>query len=274
MVVNLTAEEASGALLRWRDKALILMALTAVIALAWGYLVVSAAHMDMAPSGHHAMSMMAVPWTATHFILTLLMWAVMMVAMMLPSATPMVLTYAAVTSRIAPARGRIASTTLFAFGYVLVWSVFSLGATLLQWGLERAMLMSPGMVTSSPWLGGGLLIAAGLYQWTPLKAFCLRHCQTPLAFIAQHWQEGSRGALRMGVEHGAYCVGCCWPLMLLLFVGGVMNLLWVAAIAVFVLVEKLLSAGTQTGRWLSGGGLVAAGTLIIVSQYSNLIFRG
>jgi predicted metal-binding membrane protein len=259
---SFTAEQLAGAFLGRRDKALLIGALAAVVTLAWAYLVLTVAHMEM-PSAHAAMAMVAVPWTASHFLLTLLMWAVMMVAMMLPSATPMVLTYAAVLRRIGPQQKAWGQAALFVAGYVLVWSVFSFGATTLQWGLERAALLSPMMVTSSPWLGGLLLILAGAYQWAPLKQLCLRFCRSPLSFIAQHWREGQVGALLMGISHGCYCVGCCWPLMLLLFVAGVMNLLWVAAIAVFVLLEKLLAPGTTAGRVLSGAALNAAGVMLL-----------
>jgi predicted metal-binding membrane protein len=154
---------------------------------------------------------------------------------------------------------------VFTAGYLLVWFGFSLGATLLQWVLERVALLSPMMVASGPLVGGALLITAGLYQWSPTKEFCLKNCQSPLTFIASNWRSGQDGALRMGLWHGAYCVGCCWALMLLLFVGGVMNLLWVATIAMGVLLEKLIGAGTRVGRWVSGGGLVGAGALLIAA---------
>lgn len=263
MTTALRLDEVAEALLPRRDRLLIWAALVAVVSLGWGYLVLSAAHMDMEVAAHAAMGMMAVPWTPGHFVLTFLMWAVMMVAMMLPSTAPAVLTYGAVVGRVAPAQKPLVSTALFALAYILVWAGFSLTATLLQWGLEQAALLSPVMATSSGILGGSLLILAGLYQWAPLKDFCLKHCQTPLSFIAAHWRPGAAGALAMGLRHGVYCVGCCWALMLLLFVGGVMNLLWVAAISVFVLMEKLIGSGTRAGRWLSGGALVAAGVFVL-----------
>ncbi len=222
MADTLALSSLSGAVLRRRDKFVLLAALAAVVGLAWGYLVLNAAHMDMEATAHAAMGMSAHPWTGAYFSLTLLMWVVMMVAMMLPSAAPMVLTYAAVVHRLAPKQNRTASVMVFTAGYLLVWFGFSLGATLLQWGLERVALLSPTMVASTPLLGGALLIAAGLYQRSPVKEFCLKNCQSPLTFIAANWRRGQDGALRMGLWHGAYCVGCCWALMLLLFVGGVM----------------------------------------------------
>ena len=255
----------SGALLSRRDKFALLTALGAVAGLAWAYLALSMTHMDMPSATEGMKGAIGVPWTAKHFILTLLMWAVMMVAMMLPTASPMVLTYAAVVDRIAATQGRRISAIVFTAGYLTVWSGFSLVATGLQWGLERAAMLSPMLVTSSALLGGILLIIAGVYQWSPAKGFCLKHCQSPLAFISAHWRPGPVGAFQMGLRHGAYCVGCCWALMLLLFVGGVMNLLWVATISIFVLLEKLVGAGTRAGRWLSGAGLVAAGMFILTA---------
>ena len=265
MAETLALSSLSGALLSRRDKFAILTALSAVAGLAWAYLALTMASMDMASAAESMTGSIGVPWTANHFILTLLMWAVMMVAMMLPSASPMVLTYAAVVDQIAATQGRRTSAIVFTAGYLIVWSGFSLVATALQWGLERAALLSPMIVTSSALLGGTLLIIAGLYQLSPAKDFCLKYCQSSLTFIASHWRPGQDGALRMGLRHGSYCVGCCWALMLLLFVGGVMNLLWVAAISIFVLLEKLIGVGTRAARWLSGTGLIAAGVFIFTA---------
>jgi predicted metal-binding membrane protein len=256
----------SGALLARRDKLALLAAILAVAGVAWSYLVLSAAHMSMDTAAHAAMGMSSVPWNARTAVLTFIMWAVMMVAMMLPSAAPMVLTYAAVVGRVAPEQGKQSSVAVFAAAYLLVWFGFSVGTTLLQAGLDGAALLSPTTMVLGPLLGGGLLIIAGLYQLSPLKEFCLRNCQSPLTFIASNWRPGLKGALNIGLRHGAFCVGCCWALMLLLFVGGVMNLLWVAAIAIFVLFEKLIGPGRRMGSWLSGGALIAAGTALLGSQ--------
>jgi predicted metal-binding membrane protein len=247
------------------SRLLVLLALGWVIALAWTYLVFHMAHTGMHLGAQAIMGITGVPWTLTHFSLTLLMWAVMMVAMKLPSATPMVLTYAAVVHRVAKTENPAASVALFTAGYVLVWSGFSLGATALQWALERTALLSPALVASSPLLGGGLLLLAGVYQWAPLKEFCLTHCRSPLSFIASKWRSGWSGALQMGVRYGLYCVGCCWALMLLLFVGGVMNLLWVAVIAAFVLLEKLMAPGSQWVRWTSGAALALTGSIVLLA---------
>ena len=240
-----------------RDRMVVLTGLAGVTALAWVYLAVLAGDMPAAMSGGMTMAR-AQPWSALDFWLMFLMWAVMMVGMMLPSAAPMILLFALI-SRKQREQGRpCVPVGAFASGYLIVWTVFSAGATTLQWALEQAALLSPMMVSASPYLGAGLLIGAGIYQWTPLKAACLKHCRSPFSFIALHWRPGTLGGLRMGIHHGAFCVGCCWVLMALLFVGGVMNLVWVAAIAGFVLLEKVLPRGPLAGR-LSGLGLVAWG---------------
>jgi predicted metal-binding membrane protein len=176
------------------------------------------------------------------------MWAVMMVAMMVPSASPMILTFAIVNRRRIEERRPFVPTTVFLLGYLLVWGSFAAAATLGQWGLHTSALLTPMMRSTSDILGGALLIAAGIFQWTPLKRVCLTQCRSPLGFIMSEWREGTRGALVMGLRHGTYCLGCCWILMGLLFVAGVMNLLWVAAIAGLILVEKVAPRGQWVGR--------------------------
>ena len=166
-----------------------------------------------------------------------------MTGMMLPSATPATLVYTAVARKAAREGTPVAPVAAFVTGYLFMWTLFSLGATLAQWGLERAALLSPMLVSTSPVLGASLLIAAGVYQLTPWKEACLEHCQSPVQFISQHWRSGGWGAFRMGLEHGAFCLGCCWVLMGLLFFGGVMNLVWIAGITLFVLLEKVLPFG-------------------------------
>jgi predicted metal-binding membrane protein len=153
-------------------------------------------------------------------------------------------------------------TAVFLAGYLTVWTAYSAAATLLQGALLEAALVSPMMVSTSPALGGGLLLAAGAFQWTPLKRACLNHCRSPLSVIMTQWREGTKGAFVMGLRHGSYCAGCCWILMALLFVAGVMNLLWVAAIAVFVLVEKAAPQGVWIGR-AAGAAMFAAGVLML-----------
>jgi predicted metal-binding membrane protein len=230
--------------------------LAGVTALAWAWLLAM-------PAGGEMMSMHA--WSALDFWLMFLMWAVMMVGMMLPSAAPMLLVYAAVVRKAQRQGAVLAPTALFATGYLLAWTLFSVGATLVQWALERAALLSPMMVSTSPLLGGVLLVGAGVYQLTPWKDACLQHCREPARFMAEHWRPGAVGALRMGMEHGLFCLGCCWVLMGLLFFGGVMNLLWIAAIALFVLLEKVLPGGPHAGR-IGGGALVALGLWVLVGS--------
>ncbi len=251
-----------------RDRIPVLAAILGVTALAWAYLVLIAdgMHGDMpgAMSDMPGMAMRPGPWTTAHFVVMLGMWAVMMVGMMLPAAAPMILFFAAFARRSREQGHRVAPVGIFVAGYLAVWSAFALAATTLQWGLDRAALLSSDMATISPVLGGAILIAAGLYQWTPLKDACLGLCRSPVAFVIGRWRAGAGGAFRMGVEHGAYCVGCCWALMALLFVGGVMNLLWVAAITLAVLAEKL----APRGHWIAkafGAGLVLGGIWAIAA---------
>lgn len=200
-------------------------------------------------------------WSTGYFWMMLSMWAVMMVGMMLPSVSPMVLIYAAVARKSEEQGMPLASTWVFTLGYVVIWIVFSLLVTIAQWGFDRAALLSPMMVANSPRVGAGILVAAGIYQMLPVKEACLKHCRSPIHFISTHWQPGKIGALKMGLSHGIFCVGCCWVLMLLLFVGGVMNLMWIAAITIFVLLEKVLPLGDTGGRrmgmvMIAGGGTI------------------
>jgi predicted metal-binding membrane protein len=200
------------------------------------------------------------PWTTTEFALRLAMWAVMMVAMMLPTAAPMTLLYAAVARKAAAQRNPLAATSFFVIGYIAMWTIFSLVVAIVQHALDQAALLSPMMVAKGAGFGPALLIIAGVYQLTPLKNGCLRNCRTPAHFISRHWRTGNVGAFRMGLRLGAYCVGCCWILMGLLFVGGVMNLLWIAAIAVFVLLEKTIPYGEVGGR-VAGAAMILFGAL-------------
>ena len=199
-------------------------------------------------------------WTATEFGLRLAMWASMMIAMMVPTAVPMTLVYASVARKAQRQGSPIPPAFVFVAGYAAIWGLFSVAATAAQRSLDQLELLSPLMRSTSPALGGAVLIAAGIYQLTPLKEACLEHCRAPAHFFAQHWRSGTLGALRMGSRLGVYCVGCCWILMGLLFVGGVMNLLWVAAIAVFILLEKIVPHGEAAGR-VAGIGLILAGAV-------------
>ena len=200
------------------------------------------------------------PWSATEFGLRLGMWAVMMVAMMVPTAAPMTLMYAAVARKAAAQHNPLAPTFVFVGGYIAMWGVFSLVATVAQHALDQAALLSPMMASRGRMFGAALLIAAGVYQFTPLKNACLRNCRAPAHFLSRYWSAGNLGAFRMGLRHGAYCVGCCWILMGLLFVGGVMNLLWIAAIALFVLLEKTIPFGEVSGR-VAGAAMILVGVV-------------
>jgi len=199
------------------------------------------------------------PWTVSQFLMTFAMWWVMMVAMMLPSAAPMILLHA----RAVPAAARPA-TDSFTLGYLLVWGFFSLVATLAQWRLATAALLSSmAMATSSPSLAAALLIAAGVYQISPWKDACLRECRNPAIFLSRHYRPGWTGALRLGARHGAWCVGCCWMLMALLFVGGIMNLAWIAVLTLLVALEKLLPWGRAMSV-LAGAGCILWGWAILL----------
>jgi predicted metal-binding membrane protein len=211
---------------------------------------------------------MAGAWTAIYALAMLAMWWVMMVAMMLPSAAPVMLLHAR-TVRHGQRRGRMPAgpvpTVWFLAGYLLVWLGFALAAVALQWALERIGALSGAQFWSqSRWLSAGVLALAALYQISPLKRMCVAHCRAPAEYLAAHWRPGASGALRMGIGHGVFCVGCCWALMALLFVGGVMNVVWIAALTGIVLAEKLLPAGVAVGRVTAGVLAVwAAATLLV-----------
>jgi predicted metal-binding membrane protein len=254
-----------GALTRLlrRDQLTVALSLTALVVISWAYLFRLADQMAAMPMGTMGEGMspvapMAMAWTPVDFALMFVMWWVMMVGMMLPSAAPMILVFDRI-NRGKRGRGQpFVPTAVFAAGYLGAWGAYSLLATLAEWGLESAALMLPMMHLTSPALGGVVLVVAGVYQFTPLKYACLKHCRSPFAFVMNHWREGTGGALAMGAWHGTFCLGCCWFLMALLFVGGVMNLLWVAAIAGFVLAEKLFPAGQWIAR-IGGVAMIAAG---------------
>jgi predicted metal-binding membrane protein len=255
-----------------REDAVVLAALVLLALLAW-LATVAGAGTGMDPFAMSGWRVPAAPpapgtaWALSYWLIVFFMWVAMMVAMMLPSATPMVLLYARVVrkaegdSGAARVRTAIAS---FASGYLAVWSLFSLFAVFLQFGLERIGVMSAMMSVSPAHLAGGFLIAAGLYQLTPLKTACLNHCRGPAAFLAAHWRAGLSGAFRMGVAHGAYCLGCCAVLMLLLFVGGVMNLVWIAGLTLIVAVEKLAPFGAVVARVI-GTVLIAGGAVLFAA---------
>lgn len=203
------------------------------------------------------------PWGAGELAALFGMWAVMMAAMMVPSATPILALVGGVARRRRENGGPIVSSGIFLSGYLAVWTVFSAAAALGQWGLHRAALMSPAMETRHPQLAGALLLIAGLYQWLPLKELCLTHCRSPLGWLSAEWREGPRGAFVMGARHGTFCLGCCWALMTVLFVVGVMNLLWIVGLAALVLVEKVVPQGRVIGK-AAGIALIVWGVVLVV----------
>lgn len=247
-----------------RDRIIVVSALAIIAALSWAYTLSLAS--DMQNNMDLTMEMarpQVQTWGTADFALAFVMWWVMMVAMMTPSAAPMILVFAAVNRRRQNQQVPYVPTSVFLVGYLLVWAAFSVVASVAQWGLHAVALLSPMMVsTSSPVLGGILLLIAGIYQWTPLKHACLSKCRSPLGFVLNEWREGKWGAFLMGIKHGGYCTGCCWSLMTLLFVAGAMNLLWVAAIGGVVLLEKLVPAGQRMGQ--AAGVLMVAGGVVLL----------
>ncbi|NNE68666.1 MAG: DUF2182 domain-containing protein [Pyrinomonadaceae bacterium] len=210
--------------------------------------------------------MMISDWTPGYFLMMFVMWVIMMIGMMVPTVAPTVLIYAAIARKAANQGTPVAPTSAFVAGYIAMWTVFSLLATVAQFGLDKAALLSPMMVSKSPVLGAVLLVSAGVYQFLPLKNSCLKNCRSPVEFISTYWKNGVGGAFRMGLHHGVYCLGCCWVLMLLLFVGGVMNLLWIAIITAFVLLEKVLPMGDRGGK-VFGALMIAVGVLFAIRAW-------
>jgi predicted metal-binding membrane protein len=252
-----------------RDRLAIGGALTALTLLAWGYMAYEARAMyDTGVCCCAGMKMSGpdtTPWSMTTLAPLFLMWTEMMMAMMIPSAAPMILTFAMVQRKRREQERPFVPTGIFLLGYLVVWTGFSAVAALAQWVLHAKALLSSMMVSTSPILGGALLILAGVFQWTPLKNACLTHCRSPLSFLMTDWREGRWGAFEMGLKHGAFCTGCCWFLMALLFVAGVMNIWWIAIIAVLVLLEKVMPRGLLVGK--AAGVLLAAwGVWIMVAR--------
>jgi len=251
-----------------RDRLVVAGALLLVAATAWAWLLAGAG-MDMSAFEMTRHSTMEMPWlrptqwTTAYAILMFLMWWAMMVAMMLPAATPVVLLAAALNRRSNTGQAPFGPTTAFAAGYLLAWGGFSATAVLTQWGLERSGLLSPMMVSASTTFTGLVLLSAGLWQFSPWKASCLRHCRSPVEFLTRHRRPGVPGALGMGGRHGLYCLGCCWFLMALLFVGGVMNLYWIIGLTIYVWVEKSWPGGPFAAR-IMGVLLVVSGLLVLV----------
>jgi predicted metal-binding membrane protein len=252
-----------------RDRLFICTCLALVTALAWAYLVHLGHQMSSSMAHDSMMADMGMttdmPWTATDVFFTFTMWAVMMVAMMTGTAAPMLLLFAGAHAA-RRTRGMPPVVMMFGLGYIIVWVLFSAGAALAQWMLHQTAMLTPAMAASSGRLAGGILLAAGAYQLTPVKGACLTRCRSPLGFLMTSWRGGPLGALQMGLRHGVYCLGCCWLLMCLLFVVGVMNLVWVAALTVFVLVEKIGPFGPIAAR-VAGAIMIGFGILVIVGGW-------
>jgi predicted metal-binding membrane protein len=263
-----------------RDRLVVISALILIIALSWTYLL-SGAGMSMSAFEMTRMSQlwlagnmskpdmadmtMTAPavWTFRYALSMFLMWWVMMLAMMLPGAAPIILLTAALNRRSCSEQPPYGAVMFFTSGYLLAWLLFSLLAVIAQLVLETSGLLSSMMYSISTHLTAGLLLGAGLWQFSSIKQACLRHCRSPVDFLTRHRRSGNRGALVMGLHHGTYCLGCCWFLMALLFVGGVMNLYWIAGFALFVIVEKLFPKGLYFGR-VAGAGFVTAGTALLM----------
>jgi predicted metal-binding membrane protein len=231
---------------RWTALGIWALTLGGWLVLLWG-----ATHMN-SPAARLAMPM--VHWSAANWLAVFVMWTVMMAAMMLPSAAPMVMCFSALNRR----RGDGARTFFFVVAYLALWGVFGGAATVAQWALQSAGWVSPMIVSRSPVFSAALLLIAGVFQFSPLKHTCLRACRSPLGFLMSDWNDGLFGAWRMGMRHGLYCIGCCWGLMALLFVGGAMNLPWIVALALVVAIEKLAPKGDMVAQLL-GGVMIGAG---------------
>jgi predicted metal-binding membrane protein len=242
-----------------RDRAIFVGGAAAVTCMAWCYLARIASAMSPSSNAGHVHSHHPI-----EFVATFLMWTVMMIAMMLPSALPFVVAFGTEHRKRRAHNLPYVPAGVFLGGYFAMWTAFSAIAALLQQALHRSALLSPMMTATSAVFAGCILIAAGVYQWTPFKDACLLHCRTPLSFLLSDWREGSLGTFRMGIEHGLFCLGCCWLLMVLPFAAGVMNLMWMAAITVFILIEKAAPGGQWFGR-VGGIALAGAGAWMIAS---------
>jgi predicted metal-binding membrane protein len=252
------------AALSHRDRLLIWICLLLITALAWAYLIHLGRQMSSSMAHDSMMAEMGMtmdrPWDATDVFFTFTMWAVMMAGMMTGTAAPMLLIFAGAHATRGTRRMSLA-VMMFGLGYTLAWVAFSAGAALAQWMLHQTAMLTPAMAASNGRVAGGILVAAGAYQLTPVKGACLTRCRSPLGFLLTNWRDGALGALQMGLRHGVYCLGCCWLLMCLLFVVGVMNLMWVAALTAFVLVEKIGPFGLIVAR-VAGAIMIVFGIFV------------
>lgn len=239
--------------LQWWDRTALFLALGGLVVLAWVLLI------GMSDSMVFMQKDMGIrAWSASDFAMMLGMWVVMMVAMMVPTAVRSILIFSRISAKAASSGRPFVAGYWFAFGYLIAWSGFAVLATLFQWSLDQMALLSPRMVASSSIFGSLILIGVGVWQFSPWKNSCLKHCRSPLMYLAANFTPGIGGAVQLGLRHGLYCLGCCWVLMGLLFVGGVMNFIWIFAITAFILVEKLLPRGEKWG-YLGGVAMILSG---------------
>jgi len=233
---------------------LILMTLLILISASWYYMVFDMT-MNMEPVAQ---------WNSADITMLFIMWAVMMAGMMLPTVVPVVLLVDRVNHQRKQRHSPYTQTLYFILGYLIVWMFYSLLITFVQWWLHQLAMLSPMMVSANKFFSAGLLIIAGCYQWSPLKQRCLQVCRSPLSIITTQWQEGVSGALWMGIKHGQFCLGCCWFLMALLFVSGVMNLKWILMLTLLVMAEKIIPRGDVISK-IIGGALVLLGIALLIS---------
>lgn len=259
-----------------RHRTISVAGLAALVVMAWAWVLTGAGtamtpqfSLTPAGTGGTAMAGMAMdrpaPWSPGHALAGFSMWWTMMVAMMLPSAAPTILLYGRVAAG-GPAPSD-AAVGAFLSGYLIMWGFFSALATLAQGLLEAtAYLSAANLASRDGRLSGAILVGAGAYQLSPMKQACLRHCQSPAGFLARHYRAGTLGAVRMGALHGAICIGCCWSLMAILFVGGVMNLAWIALLAIMVAAEKLLPFGRAIAMALGVACLAGGGLMLTIGR--------
>jgi predicted metal-binding membrane protein len=250
-----------------KDRYILIAGLFIICLLSWSYIIYI--YRQMYPMNMNALFFampMSPRWTPTDFSLIFLMWFVMMICMMTPSVSPLILIFSMVNRQKKQRQAPFVPAGYLLTGYFVMWALFSLVATMLQWFLQKINLLNPEMIVTNEVAGGIILIVAGLFQFTHVKIRCLSFCSTPIDFINRHWNEGKKGAFAMGMKNGLYCLGCCWVLMILLFVTGIMNVLWIALIAIFVLIEKLV----PRIKWISytaGAALIIYGVYILAKVY-------
>ncbi|MEE2709674.1 MAG: DUF2182 domain-containing protein, partial [Gemmatimonadota bacterium] len=236
-----------------RNLIYILILIGSLLVLSWTYTIHMAASMDRAPKVSQLLSH---NWLFYDYLMAASMWAIMMIGMMLPGVTPWILTLSGIRKNLT--WDTIKSAVMFLTGYILAWTLFSVIAAIIQGALHDRVLLDRSFAISDDLITGGLLVTAGVYQWTPIKESCLKHCRTPLGFFVTSWKDGDLGAVYMGFTHGLFCVGCCWALMSLSFVAGIMNLLWMAGVTVYILIDHTVTGGSWLGRLL-GFSLVGWG---------------